>query len=49
MCPKLRMLWLGTSAEGGRSWDGRIDELVLFDRALTANEITQLYQAAGTE
>lgn len=42
-------LWMGTSAEGQRFSDGRIDELVFFDRALTADEITKLYRAAGTE
>ncbi len=42
-------LWIGTSAESQCSWDGRIDELALFDRALTAEEVINLYEAAGTE
>ncbi|TWU56451.1 FecR protein [Rubripirellula tenax] len=42
-------LWMGTSAEPQRFWNGRIDELALFDRALAADEIAKLYQAAGTE
>ena len=42
-------IWFGTDAEGIRLWDGRIDELALFDRALGADEIAELYQAALDE
>ena len=30
-------------------WDGRIDEVALFDRALSEAEVTELYQAALEE
>jgi hypothetical protein len=42
-------LWFGTDAEGLRLWNGRIDELALFDRALSDAEITDLYRAALEE
>ena len=42
-------LWFGTDAEGLRLWNGRIDELALFDRALSAREITDLHPAALEE
>jgi hypothetical protein len=42
-------LWFGTDADGVRLWDGRIDELALFDRALSDNEIAELYQSAREE
>ena len=39
-------VWFGTDAEGTRLWDGRIDELAMFDKALGDNEIAGLHQAA---
>ena len=39
-------VWFGTDAEGTRLWDGRIDELAIFDKALGDNEIAGLHQAA---
>lgn len=43
---KTATLWIGTSPEGKELWDGRIDELALFDRALGDDEVSTLYQAA---
>lgn len=42
-------LWFGTDPDGLRLWNGRIDELALFDRALSAEEITNLHPAALEE
>ena len=39
-------VWFGTDAEGTRLWDGRIDELAMFDKALSDSEIAGLHQAA---
>ena len=39
-------VWFGTDAEGAGLWDGRIDELAMFDKALSDNEIAGLHQAA---
>lgn len=39
-------LWFGTDSEGQRLWNGRIDELAIFDRALTDAEIVELSKAA---
>ncbi len=37
---------IGTSPAGYSFWNGRIDELALFERALSVKEITDLYQSA---
>ena len=42
-------IWIGTDAAGFRLWNGRIDELALFDRALSAEEIADLLPAALEE
>ncbi len=42
-------LWFGTDADGLNLWDGRIDEVALFDRVLSEAEVTELYQAALEE
>ncbi len=42
-------VWFGTDAEGTGLWDGRIDELAMFDKALGDNEIAGLHQAALAE
>ena len=42
-------VWLGTDADGSRLWDGRIDELAFFDRAVSAEDVAALYQAAQEE
>lgn len=42
-------LWFGTSADGKSIWDGRIDELALFDRAFTDADVRALYQAGRKE
>ena len=42
-------VWFGTDARATQVWDGRIDELALFDRALTAEEIAALYRTAQEE
>jgi hypothetical protein len=39
-------LWFGTDSGGLHLWDGRIDEVALFDKALGDAQITELYQAA---
>ncbi len=42
-------IWFGTDAEGLGLWNGRIDELALFDRALSEKDVRDLYQAALEE
>ncbi len=39
-------LWFGTDANEVGLWDGRIDELALFDRPLSSMDIAALYQVA---
>lgn len=41
-------IWFGTDSGGVALWDGRIDEVALFDRALTSAEVAKLYKAALT-
>ena len=43
------VLWFGTDLDGLSLWDGRIDEVALFDRAISDAEVTNLYQAALEE
>ncbi len=43
------VLWFGTDLDGLSLWDGRIDEVALFDRAISDAEVTDLYQAALEE
>ena len=45
----LATLWFGTDAEGIKLWNGRIDELTLFDRPLGEAEIADLHRAALEE
>ena len=42
-------VWFGTRADGLGLWDGRIDELALFDKALSEKDVADLYQAALEE
>ncbi len=42
-------IWFGTEDDGVGLWDGRIDELVLFDKPLRDKDIADLYQAALEE
>lgn len=42
-------VWFGTDADGFGLWNGRIDELALFDKALSDKDIADLYQAALDE
>jgi len=42
-------VWFGTDAEGLGLWNGRIDELALFDRALSEKDVGDLYHAALEE
>ncbi len=37
----------GYSSSGGRQWKGGIDELMIFNRALTEQEVKQLYKIQG--
>ena len=41
--------WFGTDGEGLKLWDGRVDEVALFDKALSDKEIVSLYQSALEE
>lgn len=43
------VLWFGTNANGQKLWDGRIDEVALFDRAFSDVDVTDLYEAAIEE
>jgi ferric-dicitrate binding protein FerR (iron transport regulator) len=43
------VLWFGTDPDGLSLWDGRIDEVALFDQAISDAEVTDLYQAALEE
>jgi hypothetical protein len=42
-------VWFGTDARANRVWGGRIDEVALFDRALTEEEVAALYRTAQEE
>ncbi|QEG02398.1 FecR protein [Stieleria maiorica] len=42
-------LWFGTDANSTRAWNGRIDEVAMFDRALTDEEVAALYLTAQEE
>ena len=42
-------VWFGTEANTTRVWDGRIDEVALFDRALDEDEVLTLYRLAQEE
>lgn len=39
-------LWFGTDARATNVWDGRIDDVALFDRALTVEEVATLHRTA---
>lgn len=45
----LSPIWFGTAASGDNLWNGRIDELALFDRALSESEVADLYRTASDE
>lgn len=42
-------IWFGANAQATQVWNGRIDEVALFDRALTEEEISGLYRTAQEE
>lgn len=42
-------IWFGTDGEELNLWDGRIDEVVLFDKSLSDQEVASLYQSALAE
>jgi len=42
-------IWFGTMSEGRGLWNGRIDELAMFDKALSDQDVADLYQAAVEE
>ncbi|MEM1068166.1 MAG: LamG-like jellyroll fold domain-containing protein [Planctomycetota bacterium] len=42
-------VWLGTNENATEVWDGRLDEMALFDRSLTEKEIAALYRTAQEE
>lgn len=41
-------LWLGRWGGGGRNWRGMLDEVAVFDRALTQAEIQNIYNAGNS-
>jgi len=42
-------LWLGTDAEARALWNGRLDELAIFDRAVNEVELAEIHHAAIDE
>lgn len=42
-------VWFGTDASATQVWNGRIDEVALFDRALNEEEVAALYRTAQEE
>ena len=44
-----KALWFGTDAKGANLWNGRIDEIALFDRAISSDDVAVLYRAALAE
>ena len=42
-------VWFGTNSLANRLWDGRIDEVALFDKALTKEQVAALYFTAQEE
>ena len=42
-------VWFGIDAKGHGLWNGRIDELALFDKAISDAEVAELYQSAVEE
>lgn len=42
-------VWFGTDANATQVWDGRIDEVAFFDRALDEDEVLTLYRLAQEE
>ena len=50
VCFVSTLVYCAGAEEGATQvWDGRIDKLALFDRALTAEEIAALYRTAQEE
>jgi hypothetical protein len=43
--PALRV-WIGVGGEGPGLWEGRIDELALFNKSLSPEQIRALYEVA---
>ncbi|MEK6236915.1 MAG: LamG domain-containing protein, partial [Planctomycetales bacterium] len=39
-------LWIGVGSNGNNLWEGRIDELALYDKALSEEQVRALRQAA---
>ena len=44
--PTVRQVFVGGRCDSESNFEGRIDETAIYDRALTANEVTKLYRAA---
>lgn len=38
------LMYIGTRAAGGRSWNGKMDDLMFFDKILTAVEVKNIYE-----
>ncbi len=43
------MVWFGTGPQSTQHWNGRIDEVTLFDRALNPEEVAALHRTAQQE
>ena len=43
------VIWFGTDADRQQLWNGRIDEVALFDRPLSEQDVAALYRAAQQE
>jgi hypothetical protein len=44
--PTVGQVFVGGRCDGDSNFEGRIDETAIYDRALTADEVTKLYRAA---
>ena len=44
--PAVSQFFVGGCCDGSASFEGRIDEVAIYDRALTGDEVAQLYSAA---
>ena len=42
-----KAMYIGGRANGQTSFEGKLDEVAIFDRVLTAQEVSQQFQNAG--
>ena len=45
---EITQMMIGDDISGGSNFDGKIDEVAIWDKALSAGDISALYQARGT-